>query len=80
MEIREPKDRVVVRGGDGKDDPLELVVDGARVRHGRFPDGTYFLYENAYVWSKDLRQLGRQLVTDRAQHRVPSPAAPPEGE
>lgn len=80
MEPREPKDRVVVRGGDGKEDQLELVVDGAPVRHGRLPDGTYFLYENAYVWSKDLRQLGRRLVTDRAQRRVPAPVAPPEGE
>lgn len=80
MEPRQPDDRVVVRRASGKGAHLELLVDGAPVRHGRFADGTYFVYENAYVWSKDLRRLGHQLVTDRAERRVPRAFGPGEGE
>jgi hypothetical protein len=50
-----------------------LFIDDALVRYGRFPDGTFFLYENAYVWSNDLLALGRQLIVDRAQGSVPVP-------
>jgi hypothetical protein len=49
----------------------ELLIDDVPVRYGQFADGTFFIYDNAYVWSRDLRELGRQLVIDRAHGRLP---------
>ncbi len=59
---------------------IELVVDEVPVRHGRFADGTYFVYDNAYVWSDDLVELGRQLVDDRRHGRVSDPTQPEGGQ
>lgn len=76
MDKHELDARVEVREiGRGRAARTELLVDGEPVRHGRLPDGKYFLYDNAYVWSDDLSGLGRQLVVDRAEHRVPTPSA-----
>jgi hypothetical protein len=75
MTVDNANDRVRLRDhgdqGNGGAAP-ELLVDDASIRYGRFPDGTYFLYENAYVWSDDLLELGRRLVTDRAHRRIPN--------
>ncbi|GAA5163962.1 hypothetical protein [Ornithinimicrobium tianjinense] len=74
MDKHEIDARVEVREiGRGRAARTELLVDGEPVRHGRLPGGKYFLYDNAYVWSDDLRGLGRQLVVDRAARRVPTP-------
>lgn len=82
MDVPRTDDRVQLRRrtGRGEGTSVELLVDGRLVRHGRFADGAYFLYDNAYVWSPDLLQLGRQLVSDRAQRRVPRPRRMRTGE
>lgn len=73
MNLPDFDERVRLREIDpGEGRTAELLVDDVPARHGQFPDGTFFLYENAYVWSDDLRELGRQLVVDRAEGRVPA--------
>lgn len=57
----------------------QLLIDDEPVRFGRFPDGVYFIYENAYVWSEDLRELGHRLLDDRTHGRVPTRREPSEG-
>ncbi|KAB7744461.1 hypothetical protein GA707_07485 [Nostocoides sp. F2B08] len=71
---RDGKDRVVLRTPPegGRSAEPELVVDDVPVPHGRLADGTYYLPENAYVWSDDLRELGEQLVQDRARGALPT--------
>jgi hypothetical protein len=75
MSMDDLKDRVRLREPASSVESAEpvLLVDDVPVRYGRFPDGTFFLYENAYVWSDDLLALGRQLIVDRADGSVPVP-------
>jgi hypothetical protein len=76
---RSPKDRPIRErvqlrtrtSSEGRAEP-ELVVDDVPVRHERLPGGTYYLPENAYVWSDDLRRLGEQLVIDRDRGALPT--------
>ena len=51
------------RRGDGEVDVLR--IDGEPVKYGRLFDGSYFLFENAYVWGEDLNELGVELVRYR---------------
>jgi hypothetical protein len=39
-----------------------LLIDGEPIRHGRLPDGSYFLYEYAYDWRDDLADVARSFV------------------
>lgn len=72
--------RVRLRESDDADETAQqLLVDDVPVRYGRFPDGVFFVYENAYVWSGDLRELGLQLLDDRHHGRVPTPADQTKG-
>ena len=43
----------------------ELLIDGVPVRHGRLPDGQFFLHEYAYDTSDDLIEVARRFITYR---------------
>ena len=43
----------------------ELLIDGVPVRHGRLPDGQFFLHEYAYDTSDDLMDVARRFVAYR---------------
>ena len=80
MDLPENEARVRLSISDGSDDAAsQLLIDDVSVRYGRFPDGVFFVYENAYVWSDDLRELGLQLLDDRLHGRVPPVGQPAEG-
>ena len=82
MDAADADKRVTIGQGDAEElTGPELIVDGFPVAYGQFPDGVKFLYENAYQWSDDLRELGRQLVMARSQNRQqPEPRAPEGGQ
>lgn len=80
MNLPENDARVRLRKTDEADDTAQqLLVDDVPVRYGRFQDGVFFVYENAYVWSADLRELGRQLLDDRLHGRIPAAGEQAEG-
>ena len=41
---------------------VELRIDGIPVKHGRLPDGRYFLDQYAYDWTDDLEELARRFL------------------
>lgn len=80
MNPPEMQARVRLTPSNARDEPAsQLLVDDEPVRFGQFPDGVYFVYENAYVWSEDLRELGHRLLDDRIHGRVPTRGKQPEG-
>lgn len=73
MEFTENGQRVRMTPADpGGRREAQLLVDGKPVRFGTFPDGVHFLYENAYVWSEDLLELGEQLLEVRDHGQAPA--------
>jgi hypothetical protein len=79
MDLPENSARVRLTTSGAGDEPApQLLVDDEPVRFGQFADGVYFVYENAYVWSEDLRELGHRLVDDRIHGRVPTSGEPSE--
>lgn len=71
-------DRVRLRERPDGTAPV-LLIDGAPVRYGRFTDGTFATYEDAYTWSDDLLELGRRLALARDRGHVPARTGQPEG-
>ena len=59
----------------------ELLIDGVSVRHGRLPDGQFFLHEYAYDTSDDLMEVARRFIAYRRRaaepHRQPQPGQAP---
>lgn len=37
-----------------------LLIDGRPTEYGQFSDGTFYLKDDAYRWSRDLLELGRE--------------------
>lgn len=56
--------RIEIRGRGEKS---ELLIDSVPVRHGRLPNGKYFLDDYAFDWTDDLIELARRYVSYRAR-------------
>jgi hypothetical protein len=56
--------RIEIRGRGEKS---ELLIDNVPVKHGRLPNGKYFLDDYAFDWTDDLMELARRYVSYRAR-------------
>jgi hypothetical protein len=56
--------RIEIRGRGEKS---ELLIDNVPVKHGRLPNGKYFLDDYAFDWTDDLIELARRYVSYRAR-------------
>jgi hypothetical protein len=64
IELRPPDDESL-RASATPEETLELLIDDEPIRHGRFPDGLFFLEDYAYDWSDDLLDVATKLIDYR---------------
>lgn len=68
IELRPGREAAALRAGEVGGEPKpELLIDGAQVDYGQFPDGTYFLREYAYDWTDNLMELGQKFIDYRTK-------------
>jgi hypothetical protein len=60
--MTEDRSRIVALGRSRENEKPTLLIGGSPTEYGQFADGTYFLQEDAYRWSKDLLELGRERL------------------
>ncbi len=65
IELRRREGRETRAPAGGREDDLELLIDGRPVPYGRLRDGQYALREYAFDWSDNLMDLARRFIDYR---------------
>jgi hypothetical protein len=58
--------------------PIEVLIDGEPVGHGRLADGSLYMDENAYEWGDDLAELAEKLIDYRDRTQAAQGRSGPE--